>query len=125
MPRDNWLRLECPARHLVFDLYVHREMAGQYVPQIEVLLQFPPTTTRDRWAVSLPNPPRLEVLGLGIDRATTRAYSQHVRVTSYLFEKSGWDPSEYVGYRCETAYPIWLAYYNICLQPTIAGSNDE
>ncbi len=120
-PRDNWIQLECPARHLVFDLYLHRDMAARYVPHLEVLLNFPPTVQRDRWTISLPNPPRLELLGLGTSRMATRAYTDHARVTSYLFEKAGWDPQDYVGYRCETPYPIWLAFYNICLQPTSAG----
>lgn len=116
--RDNWVQpgAGCPTRHMIFDLYLHRDLASRYVPSAEVLLDYPPLLKSDRWAMSLDHPPRLEVLGIGTSRAAARAYADHADVTNYLFENSGWNPEEFVGYRCEVAYPIWLAHYNIRLQ---------
>jgi hypothetical protein len=29
----------------------------------------------------------------------------------HVFERVGWDPEQFVGYRCEVAYPVWQAAY--------------
>ena len=37
---------------------------------------------------------------------------RHAALTAHLFEQSGWNPHDFVGYRCDTTFPIWLAHYN-------------
>jgi hypothetical protein len=111
-PKDNWVEIATPARRLVMDIYMHRDIAAMCVPSMEVLLTYPPTILRDRWCATLSNPPRLELLGLGLERSGSTAFAQHAALTAHLFEQSGWNPHDFVGYRCDTTFPIWLAHYN-------------
>jgi hypothetical protein len=34
-------------------------------------------------------------------------------LTEDMFSRSGLDPDEYVGYRCETAFPVWRLGYRM------------
>jgi hypothetical protein len=55
--------------------------------------------------------PPLATLGRGIANAECDAWHRHAELTRYTFERLGWDPDEYVGYRGDVVFPIWAAKY--------------
>jgi len=108
-----WNLVNCPAKHLIFDVYVHREMDREFRPSIDAQLWYPNLGSPggDRWISRFPDQPRLELLGPGIERAFTPTYPRSLELAAYFFDRLGLDPVEFVGYRCETSYPIWRAGY--------------
>ena len=65
----------------------------------------------DRWFDRLPDRPRLEHLGMGLDRASCPAYPRLGELAEYLCNSQGWNPNEFVGYQCQVTYPLWGAQY--------------
>lgn len=59
------------------------------------------------------------MLGPGLRSAATAAWARHAELTARLFTEAGWDPEEFVGFRCETAYPVWRAGYFMSFNPVI------
>ena len=51
------------------------------------------------------------MLGTGVSRVASPGYERMPDLTRHLFEQAGWDADEFVGYRCEAAYPVWRAGY--------------
>lgn len=104
-----------PARRFVMDVYLHREIARRCIPSLEVHLSPLPTGSMilSRWSTKLPGGPRLELLGAPTSRENlaTDAYARHVEAVRALFDSAEWDASEFVGYRCDVAYPVWRAAY--------------
>lgn len=100
--------LRRPCKRSLCDVYLHRSMAVHAVPSVGAY----------RWIADMPNPTQqwherypgrytLELLGNGLTNADSRAWSRHREATQYVFDRLGWDPEEFVGYRCDTMYPIW------------------
>jgi len=58
-----------------------------------------------------PSQPRLELLGYGLDRMHTASYPRQRELATFLFDHLGWDPNDFVGFRCELPHPIWRAGY--------------
>lgn len=113
-----------PSRRLVLAVHMHRSLAmssvataGVYVRErIGTRMPGPAgtvdvATPEDRWFDRLPDVPRLEYLGLGLDRAGTPAYPRMGELTQHLFVAQSWAPEEFVGFRIEVEYPIWNAQY--------------
>jgi hypothetical protein len=108
-----WSLVSCPTARLILDVYLHADMERRFRPSIEALLW---SATLDiseeqRWAVRLPSQPRLQLLGRGTSHAASELYPRHAELTRYFFDHIGWDPEEYLGFRCEMVYPIWRAGY--------------
>ncbi|MCB9853494.1 MAG: hypothetical protein H6819_10395 [Phycisphaerales bacterium] len=122
-----WTLLFYPARHLVFDVYLHRDMERRFRPTIDVQLWGPNLDTHpaDRWLTRFPNGPRLQLLGHHFDDAHTDAYPRHAELTRYLFDRVGWRHSMFVGFRCEVAFPIWRSGYCIRFEPVETHSADD
>ena len=102
-----------PARRYVMDVYLHRDIARRCIPSLEVHLASPwaGSALLSRWSTRLPGGPRMEVLGAGLERAGSDAYARHGEVAAEMFASVGWDAAEFVGYRCDVAYPIWRGAY--------------
>ena len=102
-----------PSRHLVFDVYLHRDIASHCIPSLELHLWTPSVNTHysSRWSTRFPGGPRLQVLGSGLRGASSNAFSRHAEMTAYLFNEVAWNAEEFVGYRCEVVYPVWRAGY--------------
>ncbi len=114
-----------PARRFVMDVFLHRDIARRCIPSLEVHLSPLPSGTMvlSRWSTKIPGGPRLELLGAPgqtWDQLATDAYVRHAELVKTLFETIGWDASEFVGYRCDVAYPIWRAAY--CMLFDFTGS---
>jgi hypothetical protein len=117
-----WHLLYYPARHLLFDVYLHRDMARMCIPNVEAHLWRPhfDKALGERWDTRLPEGPRLELLGPGIRRSATPLHARHAELTALLFERLGFCPDEYVGYRCQVEHPVWRAGY--CMSFDFTGA---
>lgn len=115
-----WVLNNAPAQHLLFDVYLHREMERTYRPAIDALLWNPNLSIPggDRWIARFPSQPRLELLGPGLDRADTACYPRQRELLDFTLRRAGLDPSQFVGFRCELTYPIWRAGYLMSFEPT-------
>jgi len=102
-----------PTRHLIFDVFLHRDMEREFRPGIDVQLWAPNLDTRpaDRWLTRFPDVPRLQLLGTGVAHAQTPAYPRYVELVRTFFDQVGWSPEDFVGFRCEVDYPIWRSGY--------------
>jgi hypothetical protein len=102
-----------PSRRLICDVYLHRDIAKMCSPSLEAHLGSPslPSPLRARWSTRFPGGPRLELLGAGLHNTATPAYSRQLELTSHVFSEVGWDPEEFIGYRCDVVFPIWQAAY--------------
>jgi hypothetical protein len=108
-----WTLVNAPTRRLVQDVFLHADMERDYRPSMDALMWYPNLSVPggDKWVARFPAQPRLELLGPGLDRIATSAYARRAELARYLFDRVGWSPDEFVGYRCEVAYPIWRAGY--------------
>lgn len=108
-----WALQHIPARHLVFDTYLHRDIARRCIPSLEAHLWRPDVTghAAARWSTRLPGGPRLEVLGSGLAGTRTQIYPRMGELLEHVYSRIGWDPEEFIGYRCEVSYPLWRAGY--------------
>ncbi|MEM8756356.1 MAG: hypothetical protein AAGF47_01065 [Planctomycetota bacterium] len=108
-----WALVNFPVRRLMLDAYLHRDIASRCIPALDAHLWRPDFAQNagERWQTRFPNPPKLEVLGRGADRAKTDAWSRHGELRRLIFESRGLDPGDYVGYRCDIAYPMWRTGY--------------
>jgi hypothetical protein len=115
--RDVWKLINMPVKHLILDVYLHRRFAAACVPSIDVQLWGPNLDAPHRWASRLPGGPRLELLGAGLRNSPCPAYPRQAELTAYGFSELGWNPDEFVGFRCESPYPVWRAGYCMSFNP--------
>lgn len=123
-----WSLVNCPCRRLLFDVYLHREIERMVRPRIEAQLWYPNLSSPggQRWITRFPSQPRLELLGEGIGNARAGSFDRHAELTRTLFERVGWDPGEFIGFRCEVEFPIWRAGYCMVFDPVrVDNSGDE
>ncbi len=108
-----WTLMTFPSRHLVFDAYLHRDLARKCLPSLETHLWNPDVGRQGatRWSTRFPGGPALRLLGPGLGGAGTSAYPRMGELTARLFAQMGWEPGEFVGYRCEVDFPLWRAGY--------------
>lgn len=102
-----------PSRRLILDTYLHTSLANGFRSQVRAYswhpgFQYDPVLDRDD---ELPDNPRLELLGTGIRNAAADSWARHAALTAHIFELAGWDPNEFIGYRCHHLMPIWQAGY--------------
>lgn len=117
---EAWMMMTIPARHVLQDVYLHRDLARMSVQTLDVHLWGPnlqETATR-RWTTRLPGGPVLQLLGIGTARAEAPVCPRHGELTRYLFDQLEWNADEFVGYRCYEHYPIWRAGYRIAMDFT-------
>lgn len=112
-----WALINFPVRWLLLDVFLHRDIARRCVPGLDVHLWRPDfaSTVGERWQTRFAGGPRLEVLGPGLRQVDTPAFARHPELLRYLFQSRGLDPAEFVGYRCQTAYPLWRTGYRVSL----------
>ncbi|HYC99914.1 MAG TPA: hypothetical protein VEB22_01700, partial [Phycisphaerales bacterium] len=108
-----WSLVNCPSARLIFDVYLHADMERLYRPSIDALIWGPDLNApvQDRWTTRLPNQPRLQLLGRGLTHAASEHYARHAEVSAAFYGHIGWDPDDFVGFRCELRYPVWRAGY--------------
>ncbi len=118
---------EGPSQNLVMSVHLHRSLAQASIPTLAAYMvgnrgpiaspdtgQYDALTgnlAADRWFDRLPDRPRLEHLGMGLDQASCPAYPRLGELAEYLCNSQGWNPDEFVGYQCQVTYPLWGAQY--------------
>lgn len=120
-----WRMVSFPARYLVFDVFLHKEIARRCIPSLEVHLWAPEARghVRARWSTRFSGGPRLEMMGPGLSRVGVEVYPRYGELAAHIIESSGWNPAELVGYRCELPYPLWRAGY--CMSFDFSGNEIE
>lgn len=108
-----WSLVSCPSAKLILDVYLHADMEREFRPTMEALLWTPnlDISEEQRWALRLPAQPKLQLLGRGTRAAASELYPRHAELTRYFFDHIGWEPEEFLGFRCETLFPVWRAGY--------------
>lgn len=117
-----WSLMTFPSRRILFDVYLHRDIARRCIPALEVHLWNPDIGQQgsSRWSTRFPGGPRLTLLGEGIAASAAEAYPRHAELTSHVFDQVDWDPAVFVGFRCEVPFPIWRGGY--CMVFDFAGN---
>lgn len=114
---EAWALVNFPTRAMIFDVYLHRDVARGCIPSLDAHLWRPDFAQQvgDRWQTRFADGPRLQLLGSGLGNAASPHYARHPELTRFLFEKIGADASQFVGYRCEVEYPMWRTGYCVGL----------
>ncbi len=103
-----------PCRVLVNDVFVHDDLfyPGATPTVTATLHSIAPGPRRpDAPAFRLDNVdvrPTLVPLGRGIDGSAAREVARYPELLRTTFEKAGWDPSKFRGFRCRVQYPVPL-----------------
>jgi hypothetical protein len=113
------VRIANPARALTMDVFVHHSIAASVVPIVACYsLAAPPGDSPDGapdkcWYERFPDSPQLLQLGRGNAQRPRSLLSRHEELIVHGFRDEGLDPAEFMGYRCETLYPIWQSEYRL------------
>lgn len=109
-----WALINFPVRWMLLDVFLRRDLGRTCVPGLDVHLWRPDFASQvgERWQTRFSTAPKLQVLGFDIAQPTP-AYARQPEFLAYLFQQRGLDPAEFVGYRCEVAYPMWRTGYRI------------
>ncbi len=108
-----WTSIDYPAAALLFDVWQHRDLARACIPSLSAHLYRINVieTVGERWYTRLAGGPKLQLLGSGLENAPSEVWPRQADALSWLFDRLGWDPSEFVGYRCEVRVPLWRIGY--------------
>ncbi len=108
-----WWLATFPTRRVQFDVLMHQDVLREATVALEVHLWGPevgrPGTTR--WSTRFPGGPKAELLGSGLKAFGESTYERYGQLLASVFDQIGQKPSEFVGFRCEVAYPIWRSGY--------------
>lgn len=116
---EAWFLMPYPARWLVFDIYLHRDLARCCIASLSAHAWPMNMDTRlDRWSTQLPHSPRMQILGNGPHNAHCDVYPAQRDLAFALFREVNWPADEFVGHRCEMSYPIWRIGYRTLLDYT-------
>lgn len=121
-----WAMINFPARRMLFDVYLHRDLARACIPSLDTHLWRPDFAAHvgDRWQTRFTETPRLELLGPGLANAASSLYSRHGDLTRHLFGGIGGAPGQYVGFRCRVDYPAWRTGYCMSFDFNPASDDD-
>lgn len=102
-----------PCRRMAHDVFLHRDIARACIPSLETHL-WTPTDARvmARWSTRIPGGPKLQLLGPGLGNASLGLWDRYTELLRYGFEHAGWNPDEFIGYRCEIEFPLWRCSYH-------------
>jgi len=124
---EAWALVNFPCRHLLFDIWLHRDLARACIPALDTHLWRPDFAQQsgDRWQTRFSDSPTLQLLGSGPRRVPPAAWPRMTELTATLFERMGRDPADYVGFRCDVAYPVWRAGYCVSFDFTAPQPEDR
>lgn len=115
---EAWALVNFPCRHLVFDIHLHRDIARACLPSLDAHLWRPDFAQHvgDRWQTRFAEAPMLQVLRPAQRVPPSQGYPRLPELTKAVFARAGLASEEFIGYRCEVAYPIWRAGYCVSLE---------
>ncbi len=104
--------LNIPCKTLVRDIFIHEDLWPGMNPELDLRLPNPSGTDPQRLEGLLGrintmemNMP-IEQLGKGLGRAAVKALPRHHQLLRESFERAGWDPERFRGFRTEVRYPV-------------------
>lgn len=105
---EHFARLYTPVETLIHDLFVHRDLAYAFSPQILLYSQMPggpifPTAPRDRGLLTVHDP--IINLGGGPPDVVTPEFPQYPRMVSSVFDRLGWKADDFRALRFRLHYP--------------------
>lgn len=118
---EAWQLVNYPARHLIFDRYLHRDlMRHASMPMVGCHTWNPDFETGQstRWLSQLSLNPALTVLSKDIRRIDDPAYPRIAELTRELFDRAGLDRDDFDGFRLSVRFPIWRTAYRISFDYT-------
>ncbi|MBK8269691.1 MAG: hypothetical protein IPK83_15905 [Planctomycetes bacterium] len=101
-------RLYTPAESLIHDLFVHKDLSYALSPSIHLYSQLPidmPYPTENRNAAQLPLWERIQFLGAKPPVVLTPEYPKYRMMIQSVFDRAGWDPTDFHGFRFTMKYP--------------------
>lgn len=106
-----------PTEHMIADFYFHRSMIAGATPSLNLYLGRGTggCDLIDRWHEQISGAPVLGLLGPGISNAHAAAWGRHAELTRHVFAELGWNPGEFIGFRCEERWPLWQCDYVMSL----------
>lgn len=119
-----WALINFPSRRMVFDVYLHRDIAARCVATLGLHLWTPDIGAPNsaRWSTRFPGGPRLVSMGPASAAVASPHYARQAELVARMFERVGWDAAEFVGFRCETEFPVWRGGY--CMSFDFAAAAD-
>lgn len=105
-----------PARRLLLDVFLHRDLASKCIASASAHLWTPDQAVGRacRWSTRLRGNLPLKLLGFGLSNLATPHFARQQDLAADVYRRMDWDPDEFVGYRLEVSYPIWRAgYYEV------------
>ena len=113
-----WLYVDYPTKQCTFDVYFHRKIAEQHQASGDchmwgTSLLAPP---EDLWMTRFADQMTFSKLGCGIGQKSPRTHESHKALTQDMFDHAGWEPSDFMGYRCSMAFPIWRSGMCVVLE---------
>lgn len=128
---EAWQLVNYPARHLIFDRYLHRDLMKHALMPVVGCHTWNPdfeTGQTTRWLSQLSLNPALTVLSKDVKRIGDPAYPRIVELTQELFDRAGLNREDFDGFRLSVRFPIWRTAYRISFDYTPirqAGSESE
>lgn len=112
------IRMESPAKRLVKDVFVHRDLFPGSKPQLaihETLMRSVVTTFDDpaREQDRLRMQETIVPLPGGLPHAQISHIPRYVEMLEYVCRKRGWDAGAFRGYRLDVQYPVYGAQYSM------------
>lgn len=104
-----------PAARMIFDIMLHRTMAGRCVPTMQLYRTTPAIFSNPsaHWYDLLPYSPELRLYRPAEAGLASRFHRRHAELLGVFFEKLGWPIEEFVGYRVEVEWPWWCGFYSV------------
>lgn len=98
-----------PTERLIVDVYVERALATSSVASLKAYQPNPSRKSNAEafWFDELPLETRLSIIGNSDLSRACDAWNHHVAATDMLFKNWNADRDQFVGYRCDLAYPYW------------------
>lgn len=115
-PRSRYnvvMRVARPTRRLLFDAYIHQNLATRSVGSLAAYIWAPglDLDLEGNWYERLPGTPHLATLGVGTANAASEGWGRQAELTDYIFDLLKWDPNEFHGFRGDVLFPLWGAAY--------------
>jgi hypothetical protein len=110
--------LHCPCKTLVRDVFIRDDLYVGTVPEITLYIPSPkgPEIVKHAGEFGTMNTldmaTPIEQLGMGLARVGVKEIPSYTRLLRHVFDRAGWDPSRYRGYRTKIIYPVPMVYMN-------------
>lgn len=101
--------LTSPAKLLVWDVFVHREMWPGCVPQLKIFrdcIRSKSINPLERWFDEVSHDESIVHLGPGAPSVHVAQCPRHTKLVDFAFAKTGWSRNEFAGYRLSIRYPV-------------------